>query len=106
LLGLNEDGVGLLALGTTGGGSPSAARSAVGAALGESSGTLAGAGTSMVGTGLSSLVGRRRMATSVATVPITTADTPPIASIEGPLRTCERAGGGGGTPYGICGAGL
>jgi hypothetical protein len=54
--------------------------------------------------GLSSLVGWKRIATSVATVPMTTADTPPITTNEGPRLSRRLArGGGGGTPYGTCG---
>jgi hypothetical protein len=93
LLGLTV-GAGLLALAVTAG----ASRSAEAAASGESGATLAGAGTSMVGAGLSSLVGRRRMAISVVTVPMTTAEMPPITSSEGPFCAgpLERTGGGGG----------
>ena len=60
--------------------------------------TLAGSGTSIAGIGLSSLVGWKRIATRVAMVPMTTADTPPITTIEGPrlARALARGGGGSG----------
>jgi hypothetical protein len=97
LLGLTE-GAGLLPLGVTGGASLPAVRSAV--ASGESCDTVAGAGTTMVGIGLSSLVRWKRIATSVAIVPMTTVDTPAIASIE--RAPCAglagRPGGGRGMP--------
>ena len=94
---------GRLVLGASGGTSAGSDGGFEGSAV-----TLAGSGTSIVGTGWSSLVGWLRIATSVTTVPMTTADTPPMASIDGPrlARPLARGGGGGGTPYGICGDGL
>jgi hypothetical protein len=65
-------------------------------AAGGSGLTVAGAGRSIAGSALSSLAGWSRIATSVAAVPITAAETTPMIQSGGPRRGRSRAAGGGG----------